>query len=268
MIPKIIHYCWLSGDPLPPKTLRCVNSWKRLLPDYEFICWDMKRFDIHSVKFVEEACAKRKWAFAADYIRLYAIYTCGGIYLDSDVMLYKRLDPFLDNHSFASIESYFYQWGKTNDYNIDAAMIGAEKGNPFIKACLDYYANRHFILPSGTLDQSIICHIMAKIAEERFGFVRGCFKKEPLYLCDKVMTLYPPYVFTHAKGDTRRETVAIHLMDGSWKNEKNSFNQRAINKTDALMVYLTNEKSWGMVRSSARRILYAAKHLFGKRSHL
>lgn len=64
-IPKIIHYCWLSEDPYPELVQRCIQSWKEKLPDYEFMLWDMNRFDIHSVSWVEQACAAKKWAFAA-----------------------------------------------------------------------------------------------------------------------------------------------------------------------------------------------------------
>ena len=46
MIPKVIHYCWLSGDPIPEKLQRCMDSWKKFLPDYEFVLWDLERFDI------------------------------------------------------------------------------------------------------------------------------------------------------------------------------------------------------------------------------
>ena len=46
MIPKIIHYCWLSGDPFPESIQRCIDSWKRVLPDYEIVLWDTKRFNI------------------------------------------------------------------------------------------------------------------------------------------------------------------------------------------------------------------------------
>ena len=84
-IPKIIHYCWLSGDPYPELVQFCMQSWKEKLPDYDFVLWDKSHFDIHSVPWVEQACSAKKWAFAADYIRLYALYNYGGIYLDSDV---------------------------------------------------------------------------------------------------------------------------------------------------------------------------------------
>ena len=58
---------------------------------------DAHNFDINAVPYVKEAFEARKWAFAADYIRMYALYTQGGIYLDSDVVLLKKFDDFLDN---------------------------------------------------------------------------------------------------------------------------------------------------------------------------
>lgn len=71
MIPKIIHWCWLSGDPIPENLQRYMNSWKRLLPDYEFIHWDFKRFPRGKCEWVDQAFDAHKYAFAADYIRLF-----------------------------------------------------------------------------------------------------------------------------------------------------------------------------------------------------
>lgn len=47
MIPKIIHFCWMSGDPYPEKIKKCINSWKEKLPDYEIRLWDANSFDIN-----------------------------------------------------------------------------------------------------------------------------------------------------------------------------------------------------------------------------
>ena len=96
MIPKIIHFCWLSDDPYPQEIQRCLDSWKEILPDYEIWKWDRKRFDINSVPWTKEAFESKKYAFAADYIRLYALYNYGGIYLDSDVLMYKSFNPLLN----------------------------------------------------------------------------------------------------------------------------------------------------------------------------
>ena len=118
MIPKIIHYCWLSDDPIPGKLQRCMDSWKRALPDYEVVRWNFERFPRGTSKWVDEAFENKKFAFAADYIRLFALYNYGGIYLDMDVEVVKPFDPFLqldtmlcfenskDGFSIVSVPSY------------------------------------------------------------------------------------------------------------------------------------------------------------------
>ena len=143
MIPKIIHLCWLSGDPYPMEIQKCLDSWKRHLPDYEICLWDTKRFDIHSTPWTEQAFAARKYAFAADYIRLYALYNYGGIYLDSDVLVYKNFDALL---------SLPYFIGEDYDGAFEAAVIGAEKHLPFVKHLLDYYDGRNFVREDGTYE--------------------------------------------------------------------------------------------------------------------
>ena len=91
MIPKKIHYCWLSNEPIPEKYQKYIQGWKRIMPDYQIIKWDTHRFDVHKSRWVEDAVKYRKWAFAADYIRAYALYHEGGFYLDSDVFVNKEL---------------------------------------------------------------------------------------------------------------------------------------------------------------------------------
>ena len=140
MIPKIIHLCWLSGDPYPRKIQDCLDSWKKHLPSYEIILWDTKRFNIHEVPWVEQAFNTKKYAFAADYIRLYALYHHGGIYLDSDVEILKSLDNFLELPYFVGAET---------SGTIEAAILGAEKGCDWFKCCLDYYEGRNFIREDG-----------------------------------------------------------------------------------------------------------------------
>jgi mannosyltransferase OCH1-like enzyme len=46
-IPKIIYYCWLSDDPVPEDYQKYVKLWKLKLPDYQFILWNTKLFDIN-----------------------------------------------------------------------------------------------------------------------------------------------------------------------------------------------------------------------------
>ncbi len=101
MIPKIIHYVWFGGE-MPLDYKFCLCTWKQQLPDYAFKCWKEQNFDIHSVPFVEQAYKQKKYAFCADYIRLHALLTEGGIYLDTDVVVLKSFNTLL-NHVFSRL---------------------------------------------------------------------------------------------------------------------------------------------------------------------
>jgi mannosyltransferase OCH1-like enzyme len=111
MIPKIIHYCWLSGDPIPQDYQNCMDTWKQILKGYEFVLWDSKRFDINSVLWVKQAFETGLYAFAADYIRLYAVYNCGGIYLDMDMEAVKPFDELLNADIMLAYEHDYYYGG-------------------------------------------------------------------------------------------------------------------------------------------------------------
>ena len=191
MIPKIIHYCWLSDEPFPKKIRKCMETWKKTHPDYEIVRWSTKNFDINSITYVKEAFEARKWAFAADYIRMYALYTQGGIYLDSDVILLKRFDDFLNNSFFSSMEYHPTQIEKCGTMNyidsngkriadkyiegiqIQAAVMGAEKGNPFVKEVMDWYSDKHFVNEDGTIRTNVLSpYIMRELLRKSDLYTR------------------------------------------------------------------------------------------------
>ncbi len=136
MIPKKIHFCWLSGDEYPPLIKFCIETWHNILPDYEIVLWDTKRFDINSVPWVKDAYEAKKFAFAADYIRVYALYTEGGIYLDSDVEMIKSFNPLLNYKSFLGYEA--------STHGIEAAIMGSEPGMSWCEKALTFYEKRRF----------------------------------------------------------------------------------------------------------------------------
>ncbi len=227
-IPKKIHWCWLSGDPVPHKLQKCINSWQKIMPEYEIICWDTKRFDVHRVPFVKQAYDCRKWAFAADYIRLYALYTEGGIYLDSDVKVFERFDKFLHHSAFSSIEYNHTMFKGRSDknwysmyagYAIQGAIIGSEKGNSWIGKCLEYYSDKQFHFANGRFndDLTIICNVIAKIAYDDYGFRYDVFTDEPQLLREDIV-IYPSYMFASLWDDVRPSTVALHLCESGWQD--------------------------------------------------
>lgn len=194
MIPKIIHLCWLSGDPFPPLIERCINSWKELLPDYTIKIWDSNAIDINSNIWLKQAFKNKKYAFAADYIRFYALFNYGGIYLDADVEVLKSFDELLNKEYFL---------GEEAGGDVEAAVIGAKKGLIWIKECLDYYKDRHFVKRDGSFDMRPVPLL-----------INSKIKKYNLSLFP--YTFFSPKDFNIGKLDIRDHTFCIHHFDGKW----------------------------------------------------
>jgi len=145
MIPKIIHYCWVGGKPLPEKMKACIASWKRVMPDAEIREWNESNYDFHQNVYMDEAYQAKKWGFVPDYARLDIIYRYGGIYLDTDVEMLKPLDPLLDAKGFCGFES--------KEFVALGLIFAAEVGDPTIKTLRDAYDGLHFANADGTINQ-------------------------------------------------------------------------------------------------------------------
>ena len=104
MITKILHLCWLSGDPYSTEVQKCLDSWKEKLPDYTVMLWDLSKVDVNVCNWTKQAFEKKKYAYVADYVRFYALYNYGGIYLDSDVEVLKSFDDLLNQDFFFGFE--------------------------------------------------------------------------------------------------------------------------------------------------------------------
>ena len=217
MIPKIIHLCWLSGDPFPPEIQACLDSWKKYLPDYDIWLWDSKRFDLNSTLWTKQAFEARKYAFAADYIRLFALYTYGGIYLDSDVLVYKSFNDLLDLPYFVG-EDYVHCF--------EAAVLGAEPGMKWIKDVLDRYDGLPFINEDGSFNMRGLPYVFHDRLSPLYRF--EVVNKVERYEYDQsVMKVFPSSYFNS------RDNVGIiktdnsycsHNYMGSWLDKKKSFN--------------------------------------------
>ena len=138
MIPKKIHYCWFGRNPKPELIEKCILSWKKYCPDWEIIEWNEDNFDISSVPYMQEAYNAKKWAFVSDVARLLIIWSIGGIYLDTDVELLKSINELLENQAFFAFET---------SRNIASGLgFGAIKGHKAVKAMLDVYKDKHFLV--------------------------------------------------------------------------------------------------------------------------
>ena len=210
MIPKIIHYCWLSNDPIPKDMVVYMESWKKNLPEYEFVKWDFSRFPKEQSLWVKQAFEKKKYAFAADYIRLYALYTMGGIYLDMDVEVLKSYNPLLSLPAMFCYEA--------NGCTIEAATMGAEKGSKWIKACLDYYKDKPFVNEDGTLNMIPIPQIMKTIFSNKYRIVEINGADIIPSNCVPVLSsdYFSPRSYATGLLKITDNTYSIHQFSGSW----------------------------------------------------
>lgn len=178
MIPKIIHYCWFGGGPFNEVIDFCMASWKKNLPDYEVIRWDETNFDLENApNFVKTAFQNKKWAFVSDYVRAYALYHHGGVYLDTDVEIKQSLNPFLTHGAFSGFE----QTGSPF-----TALWAAEKNHRWPKLVLEYYERQpEFSLKTNT-------RIVSEILEQEY-------KVDPtvngLQKLDEGIFIYPSETF-------------------------------------------------------------------------
>lgn len=217
MIPKIIHFCWLSNDPYPEKIQKCIDSWHKFLPDYEFVHWNFDRFPRGKSIWVDQAFDNHKYAFAADYIRLYALYNYGGIYLDTDVEVLKSFDDLLSLPYFIGREN--------SPHGIEAAIMGAEKNLEWIKDCFDYYEGRKFVIGFGDFDTQVLPRILLNQINKNHSLNLISNKEEFAY-DDKLVNIFPIDWFSPKKWDTgelviTQNTRAIHHFAGTWKSCKN-----------------------------------------------
>lgn len=208
-IPKLIHYIWLGTRPLDEVSLKCIESWKKYLPNYEIVKWDDEKCAdiIKGNVYASQALALKKYAFVSDYIRVYVLYHYGGIYMDTDVQVFKNLDCFLNNEAFTCFE---------NATMIPTALMACAKGNEWMKALLLDYDNRNFVDESGKMDlttnvtaitnRSLQMGFVPNAKEQVFGPGVHIYTKD--YFCP---------IDTYSNNDVFTEnTYAAHLYNGSW----------------------------------------------------
>jgi CDP-glycerol glycerophosphotransferase len=226
MIPKIIHYSWFSNEPMPEIYLQIMEGWKKVLPDYELKLWDAKALAEANLTFANEALKARKWAFAADAIRVYAVYHDGGIWLDGDAAVYQSFDPFLNHRMFIGKEYLmeFQHDGVNHNMNVlTAHCFGAEKGHPFLKDCVDYYQDRHFILsdkenlPQGLRYNMRLMPSVLSLLATKYGYQGRVPNIDEVEVLDEDIHVYPPYYFDEPRYHDMKDVVCVHCKAGSWR---------------------------------------------------
>ena len=162
MIPKIIHYCWFGHGEMPDLAQKCIASWHKYMPDWDFKLWNEDVFDVSIVPYTKEAYEAKKFAFVSDYVRLWALFKEGGLYLDTDVEVFKSFDDLLKYNAFAGFEG-------SKHMPVGTCVMASEADGKWIKEQLDYYKNRHFVNPDGSFDLTTnVQFITARMCEQGF----------------------------------------------------------------------------------------------------
>ncbi|QGQ47222.1 glycosyltransferase family 32 protein [Metabacillus sediminilitoris] len=206
-IPKTIHYCWFGGKEKPEIVQKCMKSWKQNLLEYEIIEWNEENFDINCNVYVREAYHSGKFAFVSDYVRVYALYNFGGIYLDTDVEVFKSFDEFLHHESF---------WGFEQENYIATSTIGAVKGNSLIKLFLDSYKEKAFIKEDGSYDDLTNVAIVTNIFKNYGVEMNGEYKEISGIGAVYPQTYFSPFDYINCRKFITENTYAMHHFYKSW----------------------------------------------------
>ncbi len=212
MIPKIIHYCWFGNKPIPDKYKKYMATWKEKCPDFEIKEWNEKNFDVNENQYCKEAYVEKKWAFVSDYARLKIIYENGGIYLDTDVEIIKDLSPL--------IQGGIGFFGFQNSMEVNSGLgFAAEQGNVCVKAMLDIYNKRHFLLVDGRINQ-IPCPACNTVGLLKCGLMIGKEASHKIQYLEGIR-VYPQEYFNPLDFDTLKLEITdnsymIHRYDASW----------------------------------------------------
>lgn len=203
---KYIHYCWFGSGELDSSKICCIRSWQKYFPEYQIMLWNETNFDITSNVYTLEAYNFGKYAFVADYVRLYALYEYGGIYFDMDYEVIRPFQDLIDNDVLLGFET---------PNKILTAMMAAPAKHHLIKEFLDEYDNIHFLQKNGICNETtnverIGNRLIKKGLEfnNKFQKIAGC-------------KIYPNEYFSPLNFDTGEllptsQTRGIHTYSGSW----------------------------------------------------
>ena len=216
MIPKIIHYCWFGTKPIPDDYQGYIAGWKKLMPDYEIKLWNEANSPMH-LPYLQAALKYKKWANLSNFVRIYALYHHGGIYMDTDMEVLQSLEPFRKYGSFLGLE---LGEENPNDIVVNNAIFGAEKEHPFIKKCMDFYL-KYFDGRDSALDSSpyLVTRLLKEEGMHEYGRQNvggvALFPKEYFYPYHITEQFHPDCV--------KADTYTIHHWGYSWGKKPFSY---------------------------------------------
>lgn len=211
MIPKIIHYCWFGKKKKPKEIEKCIDSWHKVLPEYQFMEWNEENFDINCNKYTRRAYDENKYAFVSDVARLKALYEYGGIYLDVDVLVFQKFDKILSCQCVFGFEEGNY---------VATSFMACVRNHPLIGDFLDNYNNEQF--DNCVTNVTRLTDILIK---------KGLIKNGCKQQIEGDIVVYPkeffsPYDYINCVMEKTDDTICAHLFYVSWMNKKERMKKR------------------------------------------
>lgn len=234
-IPKKVHYCWFGNKAMDEKIYKHISTWKKHLPDWEFICWNEENFDVEKFQYAKEAYENKKYAFVSDVARMYALQMQGGIYLDTDVDILDNFEELLTGDLILAHES---------EKVLLTAFIAAVPNHPVINEMMELYSKLNFIMEDGKQNCTPNTVYLTDIVKKR-----GLLENNKKQLLEENIVVYPREVFgafdavdsTFIIQDT---TKLVHMVDSSWKSLKD----RIVLKTKIRLSKILGKELYGKIR--------------------
>lgn len=225
MIPKIIHYVWLGGKPLPKLTEACIKSWEKYCPGFEIKRWDETNLNLNKYQFVKDALEKKKYAFASDVLRTEVLYENGGVYLDVDVELIKPIDELLEKYKFVC-------GFETSNLINPGLFVATEKNNEDLLNILKIYEQTKF--DETNLMGLTVCEIYTQYYEKQ-GLKRENRTQKVLNNIFYDSQFFSPIDVITNKKKITQQTHSIHWYNASWYTPK----QKMKNKIKKVLNFIS-----------------------------
>lgn len=217
MIPKIIHYCWFGPKAYSRTVRKCMVTWKRHLSDYRFCLWNEQTCAnyaaTHGVPnpmehpFVVSAYKAKKYAFVADYVRFWALYYVGGIYLDTDMYVVHSFDALLETEFFCGWETAEGSAQHSADDIVSCGALGACALGACARDILAKYDTMRF--DEAHIAEYIVPRIITPIIlQHNEATIYSYDYFYPLPFNKRTEHRFKTYI--------TQNTFAIHLWDISW----------------------------------------------------
>lgn len=219
MIPKVIHYCWFGGNPLPKMARKCIASWRKFFPEYEIKEWNESNFDVNCIPYTKEAYSMKKYAFVSDYARFWILYHEGGIYFDTDVEVIRSFDDIIEKGPFMGME-YDGAPGAAVSISVAPGLgLAISPGSPVYKQILNHYESSSFLNPDGSMNlKTVVLRVTEILAPLGYRDIDQLQHVGGIWI-------YPHDFFCPMDSTTgiiriTENTRSIHHFDCSWIDHK------------------------------------------------